>query len=72
MRTVTYFTKKSPASFFMEGKKVEQGKFSFVLGNSKPQKIPLVTPKMQPMTSLPQGRITSFFYVSCNYDNCIN
>jgi len=23
MRTVTYFTKRSPASFFMEGKKVE-------------------------------------------------
>jgi hypothetical protein len=45
----------------MEGKKFEQGKFSFLLGNSKPQKIPLVTPKMQPMTSLPQGKITSFF-----------
>jgi len=60
MRTVTYFTKRSPASFFMDGKKVAQEKCSFVLGNSKRQKIPFVTSKMQPMTSLPQGRITSF------------
>jgi hypothetical protein len=72
MRTVTYFTKRSPASFFMEGKKAEKGKCSFTLWNSKLQKDSLRNVENTAHDVMTPRQNNIIFYVSCNYDNCIN